>query len=517
MKISEIKLAKFKRFKDLTVSGLPETAKLVVLVGPNGCGKSSLFDAIYAHAQWLGRINTQRTNYYDRASDLSADATGSSKSVSISFHNTHPNTRDDWEKAVYVRSAYRNDPSFVVETLGKVGSALKEQRFHRMIDNDQVASKNYLRLVSQALEGAFESMDGSKTLDNFRDEILADIRNAVQLLFPGLVLNSLGNPLGGGATFRFDKGDVKNFAYENLSGGEKAAFDLILDLIIKRREYNDTVFCIDEPEAHIALGVQGDLLGVLYEFIPDGCQLWIATHSIGMMRKAYELYKAKPENVVFLDFTGRDFDKAEQIAPAQMDRDLWERMHSVVLEDLADLIFPGAFYICESDPKKNFDADCYNAIFSRKHSHVKFVSVGGKGAVTMLTTFLRKAMPGKEIFGVRDRDNMTDEEIVEERKKGVQVLSRTDIEEYLLEDDVLAKLCKKHNLSDEMFSAIKQMRNAGKNHPKKAANDIRTHLVNHHRGLQIGDNRESFLKNLAHLMTPDMESYQELERDIFGS
>ena len=42
MKIKSIKLKDFKRFTDLTIEGLPETAKLVVMIGPNGCGKSSV-------------------------------------------------------------------------------------------------------------------------------------------------------------------------------------------------------------------------------------------------------------------------------------------------------------------------------------------------------------------------------------------------------------------------------------------------------------------------------------------
>ena len=46
MKIKSIKLANFKRFTDLSIEGLPEKAKLVVMIGPNGCGKSSVFDAL---------------------------------------------------------------------------------------------------------------------------------------------------------------------------------------------------------------------------------------------------------------------------------------------------------------------------------------------------------------------------------------------------------------------------------------------------------------------------------------
>ena len=46
MRIRDIYLTGFKRFTDLTIEGIPDTAKLVILVGPSGSGKSSLFDAI---------------------------------------------------------------------------------------------------------------------------------------------------------------------------------------------------------------------------------------------------------------------------------------------------------------------------------------------------------------------------------------------------------------------------------------------------------------------------------------
>ena len=318
MKIKSIHLQDFKRFTDLTISELPETAKLVVLIGPNGCGKSSVFDALHAKAvvrhHWGWRPEHSgywnKTYFLKDAKELpKADA---NRKISIGFHGLSPADPKSWMKAVYVRSAYRNDPAVLLQTLRRVGAAVDEHRFVRMIENDAAVGLNYQRLASDGYEDAYEKCDGKMTLDELREKLVGDLRGAVHRLFdaPLLYLNGLGSPLKDG-TFRFNKGSAKTFLYENLSGGEKAAFDLILDLVVKRGEYNDTVFCIDEPEAHMGLRLQAKLLKELYGLIPDNCQLWIATHSIGMMRAAYDLGQENPETVVFLDFDKRDFDQPE--------------------------------------------------------------------------------------------------------------------------------------------------------------------------------------------------------------
>lgn len=46
MRIQSIHLQNFKRFTDLKIEGIPESAKLVLLIGANGSGKSSVFDAL---------------------------------------------------------------------------------------------------------------------------------------------------------------------------------------------------------------------------------------------------------------------------------------------------------------------------------------------------------------------------------------------------------------------------------------------------------------------------------------
>ena len=70
----------------------------------------------------------------------------------------------------------------------------------------------------------------------------------------------------------------------NLSAGEKSAFDLILDMVVQSKYYPDAIYCIDEPETHMHTKLQGRVLRELYLLIPGQSQLWISTHSIGMLQ-----------------------------------------------------------------------------------------------------------------------------------------------------------------------------------------------------------------------------------------
>ncbi len=58
----------------------------------------------------------------------------------------------------------------------------------------------------------------------------------------------------------------------------------------------------------MSVALQGKLLDELLDSGPQQGQLWIATHSIGMMRRAMQLYVNSPTQVIFLDFEGQDFD-----------------------------------------------------------------------------------------------------------------------------------------------------------------------------------------------------------------
>ena len=57
MRIKQIHMTDYKRFHDLTIDLGDSPRRIVALVGPNGCGKSSVFDAmIFLAKAYMGRF-----------------------------------------------------------------------------------------------------------------------------------------------------------------------------------------------------------------------------------------------------------------------------------------------------------------------------------------------------------------------------------------------------------------------------------------------------------------------------
>ena len=405
-----------------------------------------------------------------------------------------------------------------------------------MIEQDATVSANYQRLASQAMEDAFDKWDGTKTLNEFREETIGKIKSSVLNLFPGLELKSLGNPLESG-TFRFKKGAVDNFEYMNLSGGEKAAFDLILDLIIKSSAFPEAVYCIDEPEIHMNTRIQGELLNTLFNLTPNKGQLWLATHSIGMMRRARELYYERPGEVVFLDFGGVDFDEEVTIQPNKPSRAFWESVLNVALDDLAELVTPKEVIVCEGNPlgpsggkNAEHDARIFNEVFADEYPDTKFIAGGSSNDVAADRIAFVKTLPrissGLNVRRLIDRDDHGPAEIGEFAKQNISVLSRRHIEAYAYADDILIALCHSlgrpevvQELIEDKIKAITETKSQGyPDDDVKAAAGLIFNSIKRLLGVTgKGNDQRAFARNtLANLITPDTDTYRQLKKDIFG-
>lgn len=387
-------------------------------------------------------------------------------------------------------------------------------------------ASNYWKLAFQWLERSSEIGENPQDLVELQNEILGELRDALGNLFndPPLVLKNLGNP-SDGDIFQFDKGTSERFSFQNLASGEKAALDLLLDIIVTKAEYDETIICIDEPEAHIHTKLQGKLLEALYNLVPDNSQLWIATHSVGMVRKAQDLWREDPNSVVFLDFGGHDFDEPVKLTPVTPDPDFWARTYEIVLGDLAELVVTGRTVFCEGE---EFDEECYRNIFKDTYPEVCFVSLGARGnvekSVTAANLAIEKIVKSAKVIGIVDRDKATCGEIKRNAKKGIRTLSRKTIESYLLDDEVLTKLCEDYDASDKIQDLLTAKQNALDKHGLKASDNLKPIVQQVHGAAQkilksanLGNTRESFMMDiLAPRIQSGMKVYEQLEKDIFG-
>lgn len=533
MKFKDAKVKDFKCFTHLTVRGVPDTARLIILTGPNGCGKSSFFDALYVWKQQQSfQIATDR-DYYFKAGTQN-DPRKTKLDVQIEFHDDIPQDQGQIKKIIHVRSAYRNEPEFQSRKIENSRSPIDELRVIRMIDNDAAVSKNYQRMAGEIFKGVFEQADGSMTLDEFRQRTIKEIREPLKRLFPDLELNSLTDPLRDG-TFYFTKGTSQRFAFMNLSAGEKAAFDLILDLVVSRSEFDNTVFCIDEPDSHMNAKLQSELLSVLYNLIPKNCQLMLATHSVGMIRQARDIEAEKPGSVIFLDFGNRNFDEPQIIEPVRPDRKFWESTYHIAFDDLASLVAPSRVVICEGEPKNrntaqnySHDARCYEQIFKNEFPETQFVPGGSNCDVAEdrrgISYALGLLVEGIQVVRLIDRDDRSPEEIAELAEKGIRVLSRRNLESYLFDDEVLQALAvseDKGDKLDDLLAEKQRIRSANTDAPaddiKLSSGQIYLACKDILNLIGCGNDAKTFMRDtLSVLIKPGMNVYEELKHDVFG-
>ena len=528
MKIKELHIKNFKRFDDLIIRGL-ETAKLVLLVGSNGSGKSSVLEACNVwYRNKTHNLSHKEPGYYNKVENNSFPE----NNIEIKF-NIEEETRKKHKKAMYFRSAYRNEADFKIDNFRKIGNPYDILSIKRIIDDGKSVSKNFERLVSKTLSEVYLKNNDGEKVEVVRERLIGKIQKSMADIFDDLILNSIGNPLENGS-FYFKKGKIDSFHYKNLSAGEKSAFDLLLDLILKIEYYDDSILFIDEPEIHMHTKLQGKLLEEIYNIVPDKCQLWITTHSFGMIKKAKELLQEDQNSIAILDFTDHNIDEQTIIEPSNIDKILWEKLLSITLDDFADLIMPEYIILCEGDlngkKRRNFDASIYNAIFNFKYPHIIFISAGNCEDLKKednITYNVLSNISKTKVYKMIDRDDLSDGEIKQyEQQDNIIILSKRHLESYLLDDEIIKLFCSSKNANNEIVNDIlntkEKILQESHTNCEKPLDDLKSskgkiyNMIKEKLPLtQHGSNADAFMKEyLAPLINDNTQIYKDLEQCI---
>ena len=250
------------------------------------------------------------------------------------------------------------------------------------------------------------------------------------------------------AQITFRKGDSE-IHYNYLSAGEKEVFILLINLLSRGSLYQDTIYFLDEIDLHLNTKLQFNLLKEVTEnWIPENCQLWTATHSLGFIE-----YAKQTEMASIIDFDDLDFDLPRILSPEPKDNpDIYEI--AVGKEFLPALFRQMKIYFVE-----NKDRDYYAGIGLDR---TIFVSDNNRNNVY-------HKVRATNYNGIVDRDFLSDDDIVQIRQHYPKlfILHYYSIENYLYHPDNLNEYFTNKGTAFEKSEYISQITEA-KNQAKHA-------------------------------------------------
>lgn len=428
MKISKIHLSNFKRFTDLLIDNIPNTTKLVVLIGSNGSGKSSLFDAFgFVDSAIKGDvgINEEFWNYFRKKSEIPLSVNivyDENKEFTISNENF--NKPPFSNTAFYGRTSFRQIPRLTRTSLGQGGRFDFQKDSDRpkfFIERDNRFENDVEKITEIILKDFFRSKESNEQI---RNKYIDPINSALKNIFgtgngTKLQLIEIIPPLEGKvAQITFKKGNSE-IHYNYLSAGEKEVFNLLINLLSRGSLYQETIYFLDEIDLHLNTKLQYNLLKEITEnWIPQNCQLWTATHSLGFIE-----YAKQTDIASIIDFDDLDFDLPKILSPEPKDNpDIYEI--AVGKEFLPALFQQMNIYFVE-----NKDKEYYATIGIDKSV---FVSDNNRNNVY-------HKVRATEFSGIVDRDFLSDDDIIQVREhyNNLYIINYYSIENYLYHPDNL--------------------------------------------------------------------------------
>jgi hypothetical protein len=534
MKIKKIQLKNgYKRFYDLTIDLGDTPKRIVALVGPNGCGKSSVLDGLlFLNGEYGYRVGNKDGKGYKYHS-MNQTAHFDSQNIQVEFVEGdyssvwhQKNSKGVVNTIFSFRSPYRyNSVLQVTQSQAIPEIKLNNYGASYTSDLDDKMEQNYRRLYIKYNKYLH---DTDCTPSQAKYKIIGDLNNSLKKCLE-LEITSIGNIEANEGSLYFTKPDhPKPFDFNVLSSGEKEVVDILLDLYLRNDDYNDTVFLIDEPELHINTSIQKNLLIEINRLVHPNCQIWVATHSIGFLRAMQGELNEQCQIIQFKK--GVNWASTPQVlTPIKKTFTKWKEIFETALDDLTGLVSPKRIIYCEGKDRpgangseKGFDAKVFNNIFSEKYHDTLFISSGGNTELDhrseIAIAVLTKVFQDIEIFVLKDRDissgrpnTENDRQIyLQNNPANHRVLRRWEIENYLFDKEVLRAYCNNTNLVFDETAYDSFVTDVYNQNLKDATGRIRNLC-----GITTSITAENFKLNLSTFIKEDMNVFQELEQCIF--
>lgn len=305
--ITNIKVNKVRHLKDFEIDLSEQKAKHLILTGKNGCGKTSLLDAMATFLNSImgsndlgGKLRSLEANkkilkWYQNNDHTDKDIEEAQKSVEfheelikkmgggvmLEMNCPLEKMRNCFEQGQFIAAYYKADRVFTAE----VPKYVEKVELKSDYAVDEAPRENFIKYLldlkmTQALaitsgktEKAEQIKDWFDKFQGMLQQIFED--DSVKLEFDK-------------DTFKFQivMDNREPFDFNTLSSGYAAILDIVVDLIIRMEKQTNKVFdfsipgvvLIDEIESHLHLALQKNIMGLLTTIFPN-VQFVVSTHS----------------------------------------------------------------------------------------------------------------------------------------------------------------------------------------------------------------------------------------------
>ncbi len=450
MRIVSLHLRNFKRFTELNIDSIPDTSKLVLLIGSNGSGKSSVFDAFdYIKKPYKGYSNSIKEYYNKNNQPATVIATFGDKSFfTVNDLQVIEGSQEIAEK-FYGRSSIRIVPR-ISNNANPDQISKNTDAPLTFIDSDTRFTNDlfmYMQQIDNALREPVFKGQSADTLKIFKDFIQplnsslinifsGDATTTIQIAeFESATSNSTGRLI-------FNKGNSK-INYDLLSHGEKQVVILLLNFIVRKKYFKDSIIFIDEMDCHLNTSLQYRLLEeIVNVWIPDEAQLWTASHALGFID-----FAKKSSTATIIDLNLLNFDVPQTLKPEP--KESLQVFDIAIPKEILQHILKGSKPVVVENKNDEF----YNLALAERgylflpatNSREVFLTIKGD----------------KSMLGLRDKDYLKPEEIKEIKAKypNLKVLGYYSFENYIYHPDNIFEINSKGYSREEYIKEITAAKN----------------------------------------------------------
>lgn len=495
MKIRKLSIKGFKNIRNFQMEQIPD---LVVLAGPNGCGKTSVFDAIRFFKSMVGpysgsELATIQSNELGNDWKNIVNLRASFSEVTLGIEPSASEKGYLLSRFTDLSQLLARDGGLLTSTvhIDKGGGYSVSQpspplsELLRHYDpTDEIGTFEYIPSIREITRGEMGSVAvGPGNIEQEKLECTAAPKQKFYRLKQYLVLMLLYDKMKlldragkfmpeiqsffGDFFFpkQFEGVDVDRSLrwhfpvktpdgthdIDHLSSGELEILMTYTNML--KMKLTGSVILFDEPELHLNAALERKVVGRLKRIVDAGNQVWVSTHSLEIigtlpLENLYRMYVYPPE--------GKD----NQVELCSTKEDRFQTLKLLGASTGIQLISQRIVYV-----EGPTDKETLQTLFEEYGDLISFVETKGVSRLMSLGELLSQATKYDSIYMIRDRDFMTNNEVESIGKKfggKVFIWKKRSLDNYLLDPKIIMRVLsllgiKIFDGEDAVLSALKSI------------------------------------------------------------